>query len=205
MLDAALYRFSRLLWACSVRPAYVEEGQRGYSGWLPPTDALLFGSAPLVLYGIRAEPIGDVDVMVSRTLWGRLLALRDDMGIYDANVLTPRADDPPLLEIQGSTDGSLNIHVFYDWTARDESWISPADMRHDPELVDWEMAGWRWPWVCVGLDEIVRHKRGAHAANPDSPIHEKHLADADEIDALLRTTFTVPIEGSGGVSQRWPL
>ena len=129
----------------------------------PTREYVLFGSAVLFLHGLRpAGTVGDLDVFVSRRVWGNLLALPS------VDVLTPRADDPPLLEIPGITP----IHVFYDWTARDD-WLDVRECFRSAEPVR--------SWQCCSLQWLLDVKRGAVAVNG----HEKHARDIPIIERHL--------------------
>lgn len=127
-------------------------------------DYVVFGSSVMYLHRLR-EDVGDVDVFVSRRVWGRLLAAEN------WSVLTPRAGDPPLLELPARGvhhEDRRPIHAFYDWTARDE-WLSVARCFELAEKVK--------GFMCIPLAEVARQKHEAWAANPDDPTHEKHRAD----------------------------
>lgn len=129
---------------------------------------VLFGSAVLYLHGLREpDTVGDVDVFVSRRVWGALLA--DQMSY----VLTPQAGDPPMIE--RVTEPPL--HLFYDWTARDAGWITRAGCFAAAEKVR--------GWQCVSLATIRSHKVGAYDANRASARHAKHRRDIALIDAAL--------------------
>jgi hypothetical protein len=135
-------------------------------------DYVLFGSAVLWLHGIRDE-IGDVDVFVTGRVWGALwdlFQLEDDKQV---TVETPRAGDPPFLSIPLA---SHPIHVFFDWSKRDE-WLSVPDAFASAETV----GGWR----CVPLEMLRAWKATAHAENIDSARHQKHADDLVLIDAHL--------------------
>lgn len=133
-----------------------------------PGEYVLFGSAVLYLHGIRsAESVGDVDVFVSRRVWGQMLEM-------EADVLTPRAGDPPLLEFADLTAGKA-LHAFYGWSARDP-WMSVEACFDSAE----DVGGWR----CASLEVIRGHKAHAHLS-PDRAKHERDLALIDSYRARI--------------------
>lgn len=144
---------------------------------------VLFGSAVLYLHGLRApETVGDIDVFVSRRVWGAIF------GQQLSFVRTPQAGDPPFIE--RVTDPPL--HIFYDWTVRDSAWITMGECFLTAENVR--------GWQCASLATIRGHKSGAAKANPGSERHAKHLHDIERIDAHLDAEGITPIPVERG---RW--
>lgn len=127
---------------------------------------VLFGSAVLYLHGLRdPETVGDIDVFVSRRVWGAIFSQPLSF------VRTPGVEDPPFIE--RVTDPAL--HIFYDWTPRDAEWMTMRECFDTAEQVR--------GWQCASLATIRGHKVGASKANPGSERHAKHLRDVALIDA----------------------
>lgn len=144
---------------------------------------VLFGSAVMYLHGIDVgRPPGDVDVFVSRRVWGALL------GSTGAAVRTPRADDPPFLE--WDMEDGPNLHMFYEWTARDAPRISAAECFASAERVGvrsqvWGIASCRdLPWQCISLLVLRKHKQKPHFSKDMA----KHEGDLAILDAHLEAT-----------------
>lgn len=149
---------------------------------------VLFGSVVMHLHGIDVgRPPGDVDVFVSRRVWGALL------GSTGAAVRTPRAEDPPFLE--WDMEDGPNLHMFYEWASRDDHWITAEDCFAAAEPVgvrfvahgrDAVLAAYanKVPWQCISLALLRQHKskpfRSADMA--------KHAADLAILDAHLEAT-----------------
>jgi hypothetical protein len=134
----------------------------------PGQHVVLFGSAVMLLHGLREE-IGDVDLFITTEGAARLAVTRPDRWRHRF----VRPDDPPLLEWTG---GPVVVHAFERWTSRDW-WINVRQAWNCREMVQ--------GWPCVSLEMVSRWKREAARWNPGSPAHEKHLVDADRIDAYL--------------------
>lgn len=179
---------------------------------------VLFGSSVLYLHGLRsAESVGDVDVFVSRRVWGLLLDLLAVPGDHGCTVETPRAGDPPFIAYRIKTP----IHLFYDWTKRDEEWISVADTFEHAETVSFpilDVGGRTYAdWRCASLDTVRTHKAKSYEANLGSAAHAKHGRDLKLIDERLGIgpgktgSFVVgapedprgPIGGRFGRNQGW--
>jgi hypothetical protein len=126
----------------------------------------IFGSASLVLRGLLHREAADVDVMVTRRVWGALLA-RESW-----HVLTPEAGNPPILARNGSSRQVL--HLFYDWDDI-AVWMEPERVLGGAELV----RGYR----CAALEEVLRHKREAVAWLETLP-QNKHRVDLEAIERL---------------------
>ena len=126
----------------------------------------IFGSTTLVLRGVVDRGVGDVDVMVTRRVWGALLARPG----WD--VLTPNAGDPPILVREAATP----LHLFYDWNDV-ALWMNPAVVIAEADVVE----GFR----CASLQEVLRHKREV-IAWLDTPPQNKHRPDAIAIEAFMR-------------------
>lgn len=158
-VEFSLWQLKRLLW-------HVAAGRHEY---------VLFGSGALYLYGIRAaESVGDLDVFVTHRVWGKLFALGTDY----FTVETPRAGDPPFLA-HGLT---CPIHVFYDWTRRDE-WMSVKGCFASAE----DVRGFR----CASLATIRQHKSFAHLS-PQRAKHDRDLVMIDRHLAEQRGVFELP-------------
>ena len=129
-------------------------------------DYVLFGSTPLIMRVILEREPGDVDVFVSKHIWGALLA------VEGWEVETPRAGDPPILVAHLP----LPTHLFYEW--RDEfAYMDAAELIRNAETVN----GWR----CVSVEEALRVKEAAWEARFDYPPVLKHGPDIEKIKAWL--------------------
>lgn len=134
----------------------------------PARGVVLFGSAVMLLHGIRDE-IGDVDLFVTRDAWSAITVKHPGRW----RVQFPTVGDPPLLEWTG---GLLTVHAFERWTRRDW-WINVQEVWDRRQIVN--------GWPCVPLEVVRRWKVQAHKFNPGSGVHEKHLRDVELIDAYL--------------------
>lgn len=126
-------------------------------------DYVLFGSGVMYLHSLRGD-VGDLDVYVTKEVWGKWLPLPNWM------VKTPRADDPPYLTFLG---GAIEIHAFFDWTWRDK-WMDVRSCFQSSQQV--------YGFSCASLYEVLRHKREAANWNiakhiRDIPVIEHHLAE----------------------------
>lgn len=123
-------------------------------------DYAIFGSTAIRLRGIIHRPVGDVDVFVTKVIWGKLLARNG------WRVETPRAGDPPILTYDLGLDAP--IHVFFDW--RDDAVdIDPARLISESERVgDTRVATVR---------EVLRQKYAAYACIEEHPSVAKHRPD----------------------------
>lgn len=130
-------------------------------------DYVIFGSASLVIRGIIDRLPEDIDVMVSRRVWGALLPRAT------WSVLTPTAGDPPILE----GESEVPIHAFFDWADR-HVWMDVSAMLRHAEIVN----GWR----VVRVEDALRHKQEALAYGVNHPKRQRHLADIALIENYLR-------------------
>jgi hypothetical protein len=122
---------------------------------------VLFGSLPLILRGILWRDPHDIDVFVTKRVWGALLAREDTW-----HVETPDAGNPPILV---SDKWNIPVHLFYEWAGADDD-IEAAESIQQPDIVD----GWR----CVSVSTALRMKEAAFKRG-----HSKHWADILAIDA----------------------
>lgn len=132
----------------------------------------LFGSASLLLNGVDLgrEP-GDIDVFVSRRVWGELLS--HDIDWY---VETPKAGDPPILV---STSADITIHLFYDWSDRYVHMDVPG------LLAKSYWAGDSFPmFKVIPVEDALDHKRKAMTYG--SKAVEKHIPDIAIIEDWLK-------------------
>lgn len=120
---------------------------RGTSAWKSGEYAI-FGSTALILREIIDREPGDIDVFVSRRIWGELLASPSWV------VETPNAGDPPILSLKGDID----LNLFFAW--RDpQVQIEAEEVIRDAELVQSPWGSWR----CATVEEVLRHKEQALA------------------------------------------
>jgi hypothetical protein len=141
-------------------------------------EVAMFGSASLVLRGIIDRQPGDIDLLVTRRVWGRLL----DRPGWEA--LTPRADDPPYL--CRLLEGGIPASVFYAWR---DPWlqINVEDEINEREQVLTELGK---PWPCVPIYNVRRHKMQAISY----PLNWKRDTHRADIMAIERTLW--PLESS---------
>lgn len=126
----------------------------------------VFGSTALALRGIIGREPADVDVMVTRRVWGALLAR------YGWDVLTPAAGDPPIL----ARATIRPLHLFYEW--RDDAVeIDPAHLIATAESVRGVKL--------AAVEEVLRHKRSAYAWLDRAPGVAKHLPDIHACERWL--------------------
>lgn len=130
------------------------------------TEYALFGSTPLIMRGILDREPGDVDVFVSKHLWGAM------MQIEGWNVITPAAGDPPILV----AFLPLETHLFYAWRD-DYVQMDAPELIRTAEVVN----GWR----CVTVEEALRVKEAAYAARFEYPKVLKHGPDIEIIKRWL--------------------
>lgn len=127
-------------------------------------DYAIFGSTALILRGIINRAPGDIDVFVSRRVWGALLPDRRWW------VETPNAGDPPILSLKSE----INLNLFFAW--RDDMVDIDATklIEKDSELVTSERYG---SWRCATVEEVLRHKEAALSCG--SPAVQKHRPDIE--------------------------
>jgi len=119
---------------------------------------VLFGSTPLILRGVIDREPGDVDIFVTRRVWGALLA-RDGWSVE-----TPKAGDPPILVYIPEPGIGPAVNAFFDWTA-DKPHVRPENCFASATLVE----EGNEVWMCASNEEILAHKEGALA--------QKHIND----------------------------
>lgn len=124
------------------------------------SEYVIFGSTPLILRGILERQPGDVDVFVSRRLWGRWLAMPG----WDWE--TPKAQDPPILYYNSEPA----INAFFDWT-KVKPFVDPSECFASAELTQ--------GFMCASTEEILKHKQGASADL------SKHISDIEAIKESL--------------------
>lgn len=118
----------------------------------------IFGSTALRIREIIEREPEDIDVMVSRRVWGQLL---DRHAWF---VETPNAGDPPILT---RTCGN-NLHLFFDW--RDDAvYIDPEYVIDTAERVS--------GFCLCTVEEVLRHKKAAYACLETHPSVIKHAPD----------------------------
>lgn len=132
-------------------------------GW---QEHAVFGSTALSVRRIIEREPDDIDVMVSRRVWGELLP-REGW-----HVETPNAGDPPILTL----DTPNPLHLFFDW--RDDAvQIDPLFLILTAErLIDLRYAT---------VEEVLRHKRAAYACLETHPSVAKHAPDIEACVAWL--------------------
>jgi hypothetical protein len=130
----------------------------------------LFGSASLVVNGVLDREPGDIDVFVSRRLWGALLPLRD------YHVETPNAGDPPIL-VNDVTP--ITIHLFFDWSDKYVD-MDVKDLLRRSTFVETDKVGFL---RVIPVKDALAHKK--HAMSYGSKAVEKHIPDIAIIEEWL--------------------
>ena len=153
--------------------AELERTARGVVYWQADEHAI-FGSTALVMRGIIDRKPDDVDVFVSKRVWGSLLARPG------WRVETPNAGDPPILcfPIHAYGEGSCDLHLFFDWSDPMVKIDVPVLLR-EAERVDFE--GFRFR--CASVPEVRRHKVAALSFGSEKV--QKHRPDIEAIDKYL--------------------
>jgi hypothetical protein len=126
----------------------------------------IFGSTVLRMRGIIDREPDDIDVIVTRRVWGALLA-RDEWFVE-----TPSAGDPPILTRECGND----LHLFFAWRD-DYVAIDPEFVLATADLVDGV--------VYCSVEEVLRHKRAAYTALEFFPKVAKHAPDIAACEAWL--------------------
>jgi hypothetical protein len=135
-----------------------------------PQEYVIFGSASLAIRGILEREPGDIDMFVSKRLWGRLLP-RD--GWFTE---TPKAGDPPILTL----NTPIPVHAFYDWS---DPWVGMDVERLLKTGERFKAKELNSAWQLVPIEEARRAK--AHAiANVDNAKAEIHKQDIRLIDEV---------------------
>lgn len=128
----------------------------------------VFGSASLVVRGVIDRMPGDIDVFVSKRVWGKLLPR--ERWIWE----TPNRFDPPIL----TYDSPIPLHLFFEW--RDDN----VDIDVPSLLMRAEAT--RWPTITrdvmiAPLYDVERHKQAA--LNYGTLAVQKHKPDLEAIKA----------------------
>jgi hypothetical protein len=143
-----------------LREAIVQVGGEG--------EYTIFGSAALIKRGILDREPGDLDVMVTKRLWGRLLNRKG------WEVETPKAGDPPMLV---RSDWPVLVNIFFDWS-------SPA-AEIDPEYLlktsEWTDDRYR----LASVEEVLRHKEEAAEYQKRRKKGSKHNKDIKAVEEHL--------------------
>lgn len=135
------------------------------------TEYAIFGSSSLAMRGIIHREPDDIDVMVSKRIWGGLL--NRPRWTWE----TPNAGDPPMLITIAS---AVKICLWFDWN---DPWLR-IDVEREirtAEVVDVDGIGLFW---LTRLENVKRHKLDA-IRYPDNSKRVTHLADVDAIDRAL--------------------
>lgn len=130
---------------------------------------VIFGSTSLIMRGILDREPGDIDMFVSKRVWGKLLP-RDGW-----NSETPKAGDPPIL-VNKTTP--IMIHAFYDWSDPEVDMDVPH-LLANPESIEYE----GFLWNCIPVREALRHKE--HAMAKGTIGVQKHIPDIELINEWL--------------------
>lgn len=132
---------------------------RGTAAW-KTGEYSIFGSTALILREIIDREPGDIDVFVSRRIWGELLASPSWV------VETPNAGDPPILSLKGDID----LNLFFAW--RDPMVeIDAEDLIARSELVETPWGSWKLAPVA----DVLYHKE--QALSYGSAAVQKHRPD----------------------------
>ena len=103
---------------------------------------VLFGSTPLIMRGIIDREPNDIDIFVTRRVWGALLPRL----VWEVEV--PAAYDPPILVFHGMP----SVNAFYDWTKTKPHVNVDRCFASATELDGWMVAS---------TEEILIHKEEA--------------------------------------------
>ena len=146
--------------------------------WMPGAtrqSLALLGSANLYVRGIIDRVPGDVDVMVSKRVWGDLLARPR------WHWETPDAGNPPMLVAPLAF--GIKASLFMDWKD-DYVAIDIPQCLAQAEPVEWE--GNIWP--CVSPMEVRRHKLAAitYPLNSKREIHLKDIRAIEDFVASVK-------------------
>lgn len=127
-------------------------------------DHVIFGSSALAIREIIDRTPDDVDVMVSRRVWGALLPR------VGWHVDTPNAGDPPILTYSGTEN---HLHLFFDW--RDDA--VDIDPYHLMATSDYVGGAFGFGFNFASVAEVLRHKEAAFAWREQYPKVWKHGPD----------------------------
>lgn len=136
-----------------------------------PGEWAIFGSASLLIRGVLDREPSDIDVFVSRRVWGALLARPD------WHVETPKAGDPPILVNDTTTTA---IHLFYDWSDRYvdidvPDLVSRSSSRYSIDAEHWFMV--------IPVEDALLHKKMALRYGSEKV--QKHIPDIAVIEEWL--------------------
>lgn len=133
-------------------------------------DYVIFGSASLCIRGILDREPGDIDIFMTKKLWGALLP---NNGWF---VETPAATHPPILS---NETYDIHIHAFFDWS-NEFCEMNVAELIRNKESVWYD----HWVYPVVTVQEALRVKeQAAHLGG-----HTKHLPDIEIINKWLAKT-----------------
>lgn len=133
-------------------------------------DYVIFGSASLAMRGILDREPGDIDVFMTRKLWGRLLANEDWI------VETPKATHPPILS---NKTLPITVNAFFDWSNE----FADMDAAHLIANKEWIWYNY-WVYPVVSVQEALRVKEAAAYLGG----HAKHLPDIEVIKEWISKT-----------------
>lgn len=143
--------------------------------WTYNSQYAIFGSASLVIQGVLQREPGDIDVMMTRRLWGTILAERPDW-----QVETPKAGDPPMLVYNSSP---IHISAFFDWS----SLYVDMDMPHlisTAETVKYLDRNYK----VIPVQAAWAHKRDALKFSTKEV--QKHVPDIQAIEEWINDSNT---------------
>lgn len=134
-----------------------------------PGEWVIFGSTSLVLWGVLDRTPGDIDIFVSKRVWGALLARE---GWF---VETPKAGDPPILSNETT---EIPIHAFFDWSDEAVHMDVPYLLGQPHYVYQFNTY-----WPVIAVEEALRHKEAA-LAHGGSKV-QKHVPDIAIINEWL--------------------
>jgi hypothetical protein len=124
----------------------------------------IFGSANLAIREIIDREIDDVDVFVSKRVWGLLLAR--DRWRWE----TPCAGDPPILTFPGSHP----LHLFFEWHDQFVDMTASEVIARGEPIVGFSLAS---------LEDVLMAKRQALSYNNEKV--QKHVPDIAAIERYM--------------------
>ncbi len=128
----------------------------------------IFGSTALILRGIIDREPGDIDVFVTRRVWGLLLPDRRWW------VETPNVGDPPILVHDGRPGmNDIKLNLFFAWRDPQVEIDAEEVLENRSALVLSKWGSWR----CTSVEEVLRHKEAALSYG--SPAVQKHRPDIE--------------------------
>lgn len=126
--------------------------------------SVIFGSSALAVREIIDRTPDDIDVMVSKRVWGALLPRQG------WRVETPDAGNPPILTYDRTAN---HLHLFFDW--RDER--VDIDPYYLMTTSDWIAGAFGLGMNFASVAEVLRHKEAAFAWREQNPFMWKHGPD----------------------------